>query len=389
MSTNTLLSRITMDGNPREPTAQPGRPEFVQGSSKPAWARKRKRAAGEDAVDVPPEKQPLHTPWLSDIGDLPCPGKEERLHREIVAFERYILPTPHEQRLRLSVTKRIENVLRRRFHDGDVCVYGSVSTGTCLPTGDIDIVVTTPSIQSPESKKSALFQLRSMLQRDGVAAGVQVNTHARVPVLNFVTTPATGAFNVDVTINGAEGVQAIALVKGYLASMPALRPLLLVLKALLEMHGLGSAATGGLSSYAATCMLISFLQLNPTKRPPDFVDKPLENEALGYLLIDFLQYYANDFPYDTSAVSVTEKALIPKEEKQWGKSILAVQCLIHEDNNIAKGTGKVRHIREVFKDAAVNLELAQSKQAENSILGKILGLPQEVNPPRNRHDELH
>jgi non-canonical poly(A) RNA polymerase PAPD5/7 len=43
--------------------------------------------------------------------------------------------------------------------------------------------------------------------------------------------------------------------------MPALRPLVLVLKSFLKQRKLNSAATSGLSSYAVTCMVISFLQV--------------------------------------------------------------------------------------------------------------------------------
>jgi non-canonical poly(A) RNA polymerase PAPD5/7 len=65
----------------------------------------------------------------------------------------------------------------------------------------------------------------------------------------------------DITINGINGIQAVNAINGYLSRMPALRPLILATKSLLEQHGLHSAATGGLSSYAVTCMVISFLQV--------------------------------------------------------------------------------------------------------------------------------
>lgn len=72
-----------------------------------------------------------------------------------------------------------------------------------------------------------------------------------------------GRFNVDITVNGADGVPTIALVKEYLKTMPALRPLVLLIKSLLEQHGLHSAQSSGLSSYCAICMVISFLQARP------------------------------------------------------------------------------------------------------------------------------
>lgn len=87
------------------------------------------------------------------------------------------------------------------------------------------------------------------------------------------TYPLTGHFNVDITVNGKDGVPTIALVKQYLKTMPALKPLVLLIKALLEQHGLHSAQTSGLSSYCVICMVISFLQVcfhqhSPVITPP-------------------------------------------------------------------------------------------------------------------------
>ncbi|KAI0066580.1 Nucleotidyltransferase, partial [Artomyces pyxidatus] len=305
-------------------------------------------------------------------------SKDQRLHDEIVAFAVYMLPTSQEVTARQNIIKRIESVLLRRFRGGKVHVYGSVSTNLCLPTGDIDLVVETKDVESQEDKKSALFQLRSMLQRDGIAGNIQIAPKARVPVMSMVTFPETGSFNVDITINGTEGVQAIDIVKDYLQRMPALRPLILVAKALLQQHNLHSAATSGLSSYATTCMVVSFLQLNPMEAPAEDLDDPIRSESLGRLLIGFLKYYADDFPYDSSYVSVTEKATPLKKDKGWEECQFAVQCLIHPDNNISKGTGKLRQIRQVFQEAHAALQGAEIEKTNNNILGTIVRLSQET-----------
>lgn len=65
----------------------------------------------------------------------------------------------------------------------------------------------------------------------------------------------------DVNINSNDGSTAIPLIKQYMDSMPALRPLILLVKTFLARRGLNSAATGGLGSYAATLLIISFLQV--------------------------------------------------------------------------------------------------------------------------------
>lgn len=141
-----------------------------------------------------------------------------------------------------------------------------------------------------EACKSVLFEAkRYLFEQQYLAEEIFVVGHARVPVLNMVSHPLKGShlshprsrppfsrlilavdvghFNVDITVNGADGVPTIALVQKYLKDMPALRPLVLLIKALLEQHRLHSAQSSGLSSYCVICMVISFLQVSFISSP--------------------------------------------------------------------------------------------------------------------------
>jgi DNA polymerase sigma len=79
-------------------------------------------------------------------------------------------------------------------------------------------------------------------------------------------------------------------------------------------------------------MTISFLQLNTAKRPKEFVDKYMESESLGTLLMDFFLYYGKMFPYRTHYISVSEGKLCAKNQADWindnPSNRLAVQCLV-------------------------------------------------------------
>ena len=163
-----------------------------------------------------------------------------------------------------------------------------------------------------------------------------------------------GSLNFDIGINNTDGFEAVGIINSYLAKMPALRPLVMVLKGFLRQRKLHSAASSGLSSYALICMTISFLQvrentmlhlshqcmhsflvrkLNPAERPEEFILHPLESGSLGTLLLDFFDYYGSAFPYDVSYISVTEGKLLPKETADWindrHPGSLAVQCLVN------------------------------------------------------------
>lgn len=75
------------------------------------------------------------------------------------------------------------------------------------------------------------------------------------------TADLPGSFDVDIGINNVDGIKGADVLNGYLASMPALRPLVLVLKGFLSRRDLNNAGKCGLGSYALICMCISFLQV--------------------------------------------------------------------------------------------------------------------------------
>ena len=80
-----------------------------------------------------------------------------------------------------------------------------------------------------------------------------------------------GGLKVDIGINNVDGVTAVDVINDHLDRMPALRPLVLVVKAFLAQKDLNSAAKSGLSSYALICMAISFVQVRiPPPPPPPF-----------------------------------------------------------------------------------------------------------------------
>ncbi|KAJ7360862.1 Nucleotidyltransferase [Mycena albidolilacea] len=342
---------------------------------------KRKRSP----APVAPEDQHVLTPWLASMSQSTPPvTTDQRLHQEIAAYVAYVQSTPQETTARQTLLEVIQKTLRRRFPDGEVKMFGSQATGLCLPTGDMDLVVMTREEVPAADKKRALFQVSTILKAARLTWDVQVNFRARVPILTFKSLPEYGSFNVDIGINNTDGPQAIAVVNEYLSKMPALRPLILTVKAFLSQRNLNSAAHSGLGSYAVICMCISFLQLNPSKRPPDYIDKPMETESLGALLADFMFYYGIEFPYTTSYISPSEGKLLPKESAKWITNKvpdgLAIQCLINPENDVGKSAGRLEAIRNAFK--AGYATILQLSLTNASLLGPLVSLSIDPRPPR-------
>ncbi|KAJ6541593.1 hypothetical protein B0H19DRAFT_1173733 [Mycena capillaripes] len=337
---------------------------------------KRKRSP----APVAPEDQHVLTPWLASMPDTTPLTTDQRLHQEIVAYVAYVQPTPQENTARQTLFEAIQKTLRRRFPDGELKMFGSAAMGLCLPTGDMDLVIMTREEIPAAEKKRPLFQMSTILKAARLTWDVQVNFRARVPILTFKSLPEYGSISVDIGINNTDGPRAIEIVNEHLSKMPALRPLILIVKAFLSQRNLNNAAYGGLGSYAVILMCISFLQLNPSKRPQDYIDKPMETESLGALLADFMFYYGIEFPYTTSYISVAEGKLLPKESAAWITNKvpdgLAIQCLLNPENDVGKSAGRLEAIRSAFKTgyaAVLKLSLAN-----HSLLGPLVSLTQST-----------
>ncbi|KAG5638493.1 hypothetical protein H0H81_012298 [Sphagnurus paluster] len=313
----------------------------------------------------------IQTPWLGLLSkDRKYDGVEQKLHHEILAYLQYMEPTPNEKRAREGIMASIRGVVHSRFRNAEIQVFGSSATGLGLPTSDIDIVVNIPHI--PDVKQG-LFQLASKFRNSGLTSSVFVNHRAHVPIIVMTLREEYGSISVDVGINNTLGMEGIKVMNEYLTRMPALRPLILLMKGFLRQRNLNDASKGGMGSYALACLCIHFLQANPSQRPQDYIDKPIETESLGFLLTDLMFYYGLDFPYRTSYISAAQgKVLLPKAKRS---ESLSIRCLIHPENDIAKSVQKVDSFLHVFKEAYATI--LQLTIPQESVLGQLVGVNQK------------
>ncbi|KAJ7603639.1 hypothetical protein DFH06DRAFT_1256414 [Mycena polygramma] len=274
------------------------------------------------------------TPWLASMPDIKQPiTADQRLHQEIVAYVAYVQPTPQETTARQTLFEVIQKSLQRRFPDGELKMFGSAATGL-----DMDLVAA--------EKKRPLFQMSTILKAARITWDVQ-------------SLPEYGSFNVDVGINNGDGPRAIPIVTEYLNKMPALRSLILI-------RNLNNAAYGGLGS------LCCHAHLNPSKRPQDYIDKPMETESLGSLVADFMFYYGIEFPYAYFLYFCPEGKLLPKESAEW----ISNKCLLNPENDVGKSAGRLDAIRSAFKTGYATI--LQMSLTDTSLLGPLVSLTQSV-----------
>ncbi|KAJ7589549.1 Nucleotidyltransferase [Mycena floridula] len=322
------------------------------------------------------------TPWTLWMPKREYSSIEQRLHHEIEAFVRWSSESPEEKEVRSHVIAQITKILHERYPRCLVQVFGSSCTGLGVPVADIDMVISNLPAESKQAKAKILYQLSPIFLRRFVTNEAQILKWAKVPLITFTTTHMLGAFNVDIGINHIDGVSGVELIKQFVDEMPALRPLVMVLKSFLKPRGIGSAATGGLGSYGLTCMAISFLQLNPAKLETRFLQNPFEAESLGILLKEFFKYYSRDFPYTTSYISITEATLKPKGQAPWIQQNLpdrfVIECPVTCKHDVTKPLTRTNEVRMAFAEALSFIESKASLDRPQTLGPEIIAVDKTV-----------
>ena len=189
-----------------------------------------------------------------------------------------------------------------------------------------------------QNKVTVLHTLASVLRRANLAENIQVIAKAKVPIVKFVS--AYGRLPIDISLNQLNGISAGKIVNSYIAALPALKPLVLVIKAFLSQRGMNEVYSGGLGSYSVICLVVSFLQVrtatmadldpiaqnaDPQLAPSCFqihpkirraeID-PMEN--LGVLLIEIFELYGKHFGYDETGITLRDGGTyFSKSDRGW------------------------------------------------------------------------
>lgn len=108
------------------------------------------------------------------------------------------------------------------------------------------------------------------------------------------------------------GVRAAAFMQQQAWLFPPMKPLVIVLKALLCSRDLNNTANGGLSSYSLTNMVVAHLMEEARAEGQQPTGNLLAPCDLGELLYSFLLRFGREFDYRRDAVSVRSGGLVAK-----------------------------------------------------------------------------
>ncbi|KAF7799612.1 hypothetical protein EIP86_010850 [Pleurotus ostreatoroseus] len=347
-------------------------------------------------------------PWAVDVDWERGNNVADLLHREVEAFVKYISPTPVEDEIRSLIVQAISNAITKAFPDARVMPFGSYETKLYLPLGDIDLVIESQSM-AYNDKTTVLYALANTVKRAGITDKVSIIAKAKVPIIKFVT--RHGRFPVDISINQINGVAAGQMVKRFLAELPALRGLVLIIKSFLSQRSMNEVFTGGLGSYSIVCLAISFLQMHPKIRRGEM--DPSKN--LGVLVMELFELYGCYFNYHEVGISVRDGgSYYNKAERGWADyrapGLLSIEDPGDPSNDISRGSYNIAKVRTTFAGAFsimtakaynhaniisarrerryVHLQ-SRSDPEELSILGSVMGVTQETINQRRLVQEVY
>eukprot|EP00232_Nephroselmis_pyriformis_P014730 CAMPEP_0182897910 /NCGR_PEP_ID=MMETSP0034_2-20130328/27173_1 /TAXON_ID=156128 /ORGANISM="Nephroselmis pyriformis, Strain CCMP717" /LENGTH=310 /DNA_ID=CAMNT_0025031851 /DNA_START=188 /DNA_END=1117 /DNA_ORIENTATION=- len=180
-----------------------------------------------------------------------------RLHREVLEFAHLCQPTREESAAIQAVVDGVKQVALALWPQARVVVFGSRATGLALPDSDVDIVVlgVVDDLENPAlgfSRRertelgTALKDLAGVLKDAKILRDAKV-IDAKVPIIKGVDLAC--GLPVDISLGASNGERAIGYVRSQVVKYEALRPLMLVVKALLSQRGLNEVFTGGIGSY--------------------------------------------------------------------------------------------------------------------------------------------
>ncbi|PWN33501.1 Nucleotidyltransferase, partial [Meira miltonrushii] len=301
------------------------------------------------------------TPWSADVDFDRCLNAAEALHNELIAFADWISPTEQEHECRRLVVQLIRRAIVREWPDAHLEAFGSQNTQLYMPSGDLDLVVVSQSMET-QRKENVLRKMAAVLRRHNLAMDVQVIAKAKVPIVKFVC--VHGKLKVDISINQTNGIEAANYIRGWLDRLPSIRPLIMAVKLLLVQRGLSEVFSGGLGSYSVICLVINHLQMHPKIQRGE-LDPALN---LGILFLEFLELYGRNFGYDNVGISIRGRGnYFTKVSRGWRDDrrpyMLSIEDPLDPANDISKGSYAIISVRQAFAGAFDILSAALSQKA--------------------------
>ena len=273
------------------------------------------------------------------------------LQKDLEDYQKYIEDEIGRKKGKINgIIQQLQVIVNELDPNCKVNLYGSYSTGLCLPWSDIDTVITSDD-GNYEGNFLSMLNLKLMQKKDFVKEQNFLD-RASIPIIKLVSNDEFN-FHIDISMSSENhfGLKTVELVKKYLEKYTVLKPIILALKTLLKNGSLNDPYKGGLSSYGLILMVVSFIQSE--------IDNEKYNEAsptiLGETFLNVLGHYGIFFDYNNYVIityPVDEKAENNEKENSFqfipNTHELIIVDPLNNQNNVAKSTFQFMNIKMGF-----------------------------------------
>jgi DNA polymerase sigma len=301
--------------------------------------------------------------------------------------------TPGEGNAFQLAISAVTSVLQSHLPQSSLTLLGSRSTGLATPMSDLDFSIAGLSFAKDQEDSQRPLSPRHLARvgerslrivekylRFSATFSKPEFVHARVPLV----TSRHLATGLDIQIQTLTPYQsALDYVHSYLAELPSLRPLYIILRHSMEIRNLTTVYDGGLGSYTILMMIVTALKHSSGKFAAD---------DLGGQLLHVLEFYANADLYkhgfSANPPRVFEKVneAKPVEEREARlldpqlsgidhilqrrnirkPYLLALQDPANDLNDLGKNAYAIKHVQATFKFAHERISNAVQSKSFNS-----------------------
>ena len=310
----------------------------------------------ENQVQENINPEPIHKPLTQETFQFLCDKFESKayernyivkcLQKDLEDYQQYIQSEIEKKREKINdIITQLQSVVNEIDQNYTVHLYGSYSTGLCLPWSDIDTVIIS---NDGKYDTNFLSKLNGKLAKKEWVKDQNFIDRATIPIIKLISKDEYN-FHIDISMSSENhfGLKTVTLVNDYLKEYKVLKPIILALKTLLKNGNLNDPYKGGLSSYGLILMVVSFIQSEIDS------DKYNENSPtlIGETFLNVLGHYGIFFDYNNYVIIT-----YPIREKNFqnDKDItyqfipntheLIIVDPLNKQNNVAKSTFQFMNI---------------------------------------------
>ena len=242
----------------------------------------------------------------------------EKLHNNIIEYNNDLEEFLFIQRkIKEEITKYLSEIINNLFPDSKLSIYGSSLYHLDIDTSDLDLSISTESKISLSDLEKYLIENNNNNQFNKIdailSASVPIikleidflkmnndkikdlyklllNTKYYNKYYNFneenEIVNKMNKINIDISLNSAKNEQ-LEFIKNVLKLYPEIKPLIKIIKKLLQLRDMNNSYKGGMSSYCLFLLIYSYIKIYYNKENENIIN----NVDYGSLLIEFLFYY--------------------------------------------------------------------------------------------------